>query len=606
MTKAVGFKGIILDLCKRHALFLLIAVIVLTIASFIEACSVVSFAPMIDLLINPDLSKASDVTLKVVAWMERINLPITLISVMIFIITIMIIRGAFTILANFIMTKVHFRLVKNIIFDVFGAFIGARWQFFVLNSYGVIGNTLLRETEKVGLAFEAVAKIFSILMRIIFYVSIAFLISWKLSLIVLLLTGAVLIPFLLLGRLTYKIGKIHTQAGNDFQGVIAETFNAAKLVLSFGNQDKVVSRLKEKIPPYITSAIQFIMIRLASPLVFEPVGIAIVLFAIYLGAIHYSLSVPTLLIVLYALRMGGNLAFQIAYYNNDLQNIAPALEQIYRLKHEAEIMKQPSGTQKFYGFKRDICIKDMSFSYPNHKSLFNNINLVIPKGKMVALVGKSGSGKTTLIDILIGLYEPEQGQVLIDGIPLSEIDSLTWRHKLGVVSQEPFLFNFSIRDNLLWGVREEIKEKDIRKACSKANALEFIDKLPKGLDTLIGERGVRLSGGQRQRIAIARAVLRDPEVLILDEATSALDSHSEILIQKSIDDISQDTTVIVIAHRLSTIKSADKIYVLEEGSIIESGSFDELIKIKGGEFLKAVELQTLNYSHDNTKEGSNE
>jgi len=168
---------------------------------------------------------------------------------------------------------------------------------------------------------------------------------------------------------------------------------------------------------------------------------------------------------------------------------------------------------------------------------------------------------------------------------------MTWRRKLGVVSQDTFLFNLSIKDNLLWGV-EKASEEQMNKACEKANAIEFIDKLPKGLDTVIGERGVMLSGGQRQRIAIARAVLREPEILILDEATSALDSHSEVMIQKSIDSISQETTVIVIAHRLSTIKAADYIYVLEQGSVIESGSFDQLMNKRGGEFLKTVELQT--------------
>jgi len=588
----MNFKEIIFKLCKKHAFFLFIAALTLTIASFIETCTIVSFAPLIDLLVKPDLSKASEVTIKITEWMRHFGIPVSVISVIILVICVAVIKGLFSVISQFITTKVHFRLVKDIIFDVFGAFIGARWQFFVSKDYGVLGNTLIQETEKMGLAFEAMALILSIILRVIFYIGIAFLISWKLSAVILVLSGIVLIPFWLLGRMTYKIGRVHTQAANEFQGTIMETFNATKLILGFGNQNKAMARLAKKIPPFVTSAIQFIMIRVISPLAFEPVGIAIMLIAVYMGIIYYKLGISELLIILYAMRSSSNLAFQITNQRNYLQNMAPALEQIYSLKTEAEKLRQPSGELNFSGFKKEIVLKDISFSYPRQERLFSSINLVIPKGKMIALVGKSGSGKTTLIDILMGLYEPENGEVLIDGIPLSEIEIISWRQRIGFVPQDPFLFHLSIRDNLLWGM-DRASEEEIYKACEKANATEFIDRLPEKLDTIVGERGVRLSGGQRQRVAIARAVLRKPEILILDEATSALDSHSEILIQKSIENIAQDTTVIVIAHRLSTIKGADYIYVFDRGSIIESGSFEQLMKIKGGEFFKAVELQKL-------------
>lgn len=584
------FQEIILKLCRQHAFFLFIAVVMLTIASFIEACAIFSFAPIIDLLVKPDLSKASEITLKITEWMRYFGIPISIISLIIFIISVTVIKGLFSVISQFITTKVHFRLVKGMIFDVFSAFVGARWQFFVSKNYGALGNTLLKETEKIGLAFEAVAMILSILLRVVFYVGIAFLISWKLSSVILLLIGIALVPFSLLGRTTYRIGKIHTSASNEFQGTVSETFNAAKLILGFGNQNKAISRLAQKIPPYITSAIQFIMIRVISPLAFEPMGIVIMLFAVYLGITYYKLDISELLIILYALRTSSNLAFQITNQRNYLQNMAPALEQIYNLKNEAENMRQSSGDQEFKGFRKEITLENVSFSYPRQQKLFNNINLVIPKGEMIALVGKSGSGKTTLIDILMGLYEPENGEVLIDGVPLSKFDINSFRQRIGFVPQDPFLFHLSVRDNLLWG-NVRASKREIHKACEKANASEFIDRLPEKLDTVVGERGVRLSGGQRQRVAIARAVLRKPEILILDEATSALDSHSELLIQKSVESISQDTTVIVIAHRLSTIKGADYIYVFDQGSIIESGSFDQLLQVKGGEFSKAVQLQ---------------
>ncbi|MBE9020896.1 ATP-binding cassette domain-containing protein, partial [Chroococcidiopsidales cyanobacterium LEGE 13417] len=202
------------------------------------------------------------------------------------------------------------------------------------------------------------------------------------------------------------------------------------------------------------------------------------------------------------------------------------------------------------------------------------------RGEMTALVGSSGAGKTTLADLIPRFYDPTQGQIFIDGIDLQNYDIKSLRRKLAVVSQDTFIFNASVRDNIAYAL-EEVDEDAVWEAARLANALEFIHKLPEGFDTQLGERGVRLSGGQRQRLAIARALLRDPDILILDEATSALDSVSERLIQESLEKLSQGRTVIAIAHRLSTIVRADKVVVLEQGRILEQGTYQELLQQRG-------------------------
>ncbi len=254
-------------------------------------------------------------------------------------------------------------------------------------------------------------------------------------------------------------------------------------------------------------------------------------------------------------------------------------------------MRQKSGSKVFKGFNGKIALENLTFAYPGNKPVLENINVVIPKGKMVAFVGPSGSGKSTLVDSIMGFNEPLAGKITLDDVPLYDFDIISYRQRIGYVPQDSILFNMSIGNNLLWANKFATAD-EIKDACRLANAVEFIEELPNKYDTLVGDRGVRLSGGQVQRLALARAMLRKPEILILDEATSSLDTHSERLIQKAIENISKKTTVIAIAHRLSTITSADYIYVLQKGCILEEGTYSDLMKRKG-EFSRMLHLQTI-------------
>ena len=244
--------------------------------------------------------------------------------------------------------------------------------------------------------------------------------------------------------------------------------------------------------------------------------------------------------------------------------------------------------EKWHGTRRDDRIKgaivyeNVSFFYPSapDKPVVNTLNLTIKPGEHIAFVGPSGSGKSTLANLLLGLYAPTKGRILIDGVPQSEWDMRWIRRQLAVVMQDSILLSSSVYDNIRFA-KADATEAEIHEAARQANAAEFILKMPEGYQTLVGERGVALSGGQRQRIAIARSILRNPPVLILDEATSALDYESERLIQEALERLSEGRTVITIAHRLSTIKNADRIIVLRDGVIVEQGNFKELSEQKG-------------------------
>ena len=222
----------------------------------------------------------------------------------------------------------------------------------------------------------------------------------------------------------------------------------------------------------------------------------------------------------------------------------------------------------------------VSFSYDGEKKALDDFSLDVPAGRVVAIVGPSGAGKTTIANLLPRFYDATEGAITVDGIDVRDVTFQSLREQIGVVPQETMLFNATIKDNILYG-RLDGTDEEVYAAAKAANALEFIERLPEGMDTLVGERGSSLSGGQRQRIAIARAILKNPKILILDEATSALDTESEKLVQEALERLMQGRTAFVIAHRLSTIKNADQIVVLREGKLVESGTHDELVAAGG-------------------------
>lgn len=580
-------------LFKRFPFYLTGIVVLLVVSSLLEGLTIFSLAPIVDYLIDPDLKAASPFTNKIAIGMQSAGVPFTLGNLLAVMFVLSLLTSVFSIITANIIIRTKYVVMSDLILGSFKSFFSARWQFFSSSSQGMLLNTFTREMNAVGDAFLSVALFFTCIMRLLFYLIIPFYISWEVTTISLAIACVLASPFLILGRVSYKLGQTNTLTANQISSVLQESLSSAKLILGFGNQHKSLEKLKHVFDTHIRATVTFQTLNQSITQACRPLVVVVIATALLAGS-WYKIPFSELTVILFSLFQTIPLFGDLAAKRTSLDNLLPSFEQIISLQQKAKQLEQRSGTIVFSGFEHGLALDQVSFAYPDCQQTLMNISLKIPKGKMVAIVGESGTGKSTLIDLIMGFSEPGNGRIMIDGTPLQQFDIISYRQRIGYVPQDSILFNMSIRDNLLWA-NENATDPDIKHACLQANAAEFIEKLPQGYDTVVGDRGVRLSGGQIQRVALARAILRKPDLLILDEATSSLDSLSERLIQEAIEAIASETTVIVIAHRLSTIIRADHIIVLQNGRIVEQGTYQDLVK-KNEKFNQMVKLQMLELS----------
>jgi len=419
---------------------------------------------------------------------------------------------------------------------------------------------------------------------VIVYIAILFSISWQLSLIALIilpLLGFSLQPMLKrLRRGNLRRGNVH----GEMTSVLQETISGIRLVKASGTESYEEGRFADGSNKYARSSLKMTRLALVAPPVTEIIGTSIAVLILWIGAWQVlksgTMTGATLLAFLtLVLRLLQPLK-QLSQMRTTAQSSLASAERLFEILDSPAEFQRDRGTRETASFDRDLSFESVSFSYGDAPVL-SGIDLSASKGEVIALVGPSGSGKSTLVDLIPRFYEPTGGRILLDGIDTREIKLPALRSLTGIVSQETVLFHDSVRSNIAYGATNRYSQEQIEAAATAANAHEFIMELPRGYDTLLGERGTRLSGGQRQRLAIARALLTDPPILILDEATSALDTESERLVQEAVDRLLQGRTVFVIAHRLSTVTHADQILVLDHGEIVERGTHAELLARRG-------------------------
>lgn len=519
-------------------------------------------------------------------WILGVNASVTerLFRISALTLLTILVRLAFTYWGRLYSYTAQFTLAYQLRIRVFEQLQALNLSYFAKTRSGNIVNTITGEIAQITLAFEVVSLLISRFATLFAYVISMFLLSWQLTIVTLMMFSLLSVGISSLLGQVREASFERSRAGRWFTSVSLEFISGIRTVQAFAahdferrvfyaanrqllqasNQSKKVQALVEPLSEGIATTVL--------------IGMLILAFTVLIpnGQLHTASFLTFLFVLLRVMPIRR----QLDGARVNLSNFQGALASIREILRTDNKPYLKNGKVQFSGLQRSIEFLSVDFSYSANNSVLRNITLTIQRGQMTALVGSSGAGKTTLADLIPRFYDPTLGKILIDGIDLREFDINSLRRKLAVVSQDTFIFNTSVRNNIAYAIKE-VDEEQIREAARLANALEFIQELPEGFDTQLGDRGVLLSGGQRQRIAIARALLRDPEILILDEATSALDSVSERLIQQSLETLSVGRTVITIAHRLSTIVRADKVVVLEQGRIVEQGRYQDLLEQRG-------------------------
>ena len=578
--------------------------------AFFGTLSMISLFPMLKVLFNQteqltsppvwsgisDLANYSENYLNYFVTLKKVdgNNDVLIFMVGLIVITFLL-KNIFNYMSMFFITYLRNGVVKNIRNDIYKSIIKLSLSFYSEKKRGDIVARISSDVQELDHSF---LSIFELIVKdplmVLFTLLSMFIISPKLSIFVIVFIPICGFVISLVGKsLRRKSLKVQKEQGQ-FISLVDETLSGMKILKIFNAEEKFQKK-------FTNSTIRFYKFsnsvlnrkNLASPLS-EFLGITAIAGVLWVGGMmvlkENSLDASAFIVYLGLAYNILTPAKSLSRATYKVKKATAAAERIFDVIDNDTIISENKNAIEINSFDHNIEIKNMSFSYENDV-VINNLNLTIPKGSSVALVGQSGSGKSTLANLICRFYDTQKGEIRFDNTDIKNLKKESLRKMIGLVTQDSILFNDTIKNNLLIA-KEDATNDEIINCLKVANAWEFVKKLPKKIDTNIGDSGNKLSGGQKQRLSIARAVLKNPPILVLDEATSALDSESEKLVQTALDNLMKDKTSIVIAHRLSTIQNSEKIIVLEKGQIIESGKHKELMK-KDGVYSNLVKMQSI-------------
>lgn len=600
----------LLGYLRPYRLFFTAALVAMALGSLLDGFTMVLLIPFLRSLFGDAMSLTAGESLveKVLAatvgpFLDGSSSAESLRNVVIVVMAGLLLKNAFFYTADVLGVKVREGVLRDMRNGLYGHIQKLPLGFFDRSKTGQLVARVFTDTQQTkDIITYTATDLLKHIVSLAAFVSVLLLISWQLTLLAL-VVAPLFLGFIkpMLGRLRSGFRRAYDAQG-ELTALLQETASGARLVKAYGAEEYEQTRFADTNRAFYKNFVRTERFRLLSYPLSELLGSVVTLILVWVGAqfvFNGSMTAEAFLTFLtVSLRVQSPIK-ALTTFPARAQTSLAAAERFF------EILDNPieadSEGRPLDAFEGEVAYEDVHFSYDGEEAVLKGVDFRVKRGEVVALVGPSGAGKSTVVDLLPRFYEPQAGRVTIDGIDIGEIRLDSLRDLLGVVSQETVIFHDTVRANIAYGAADRYSQEEIEEAARAANAHEFIERLRDGYETTLGDRGVRLSGGQRQRIAIARAILRDPPLLIFDEATSSLDTESERLVQGAINRLLANRTVIVVAHRLSTIRGAHQIIVLEDGAIVESGRHEDLLKSRGT-YRRLYELQ-FSESDDETARG---
>jgi subfamily B ATP-binding cassette protein MsbA len=582
----------------------LASVTLMALVGLLDAGRVLLIGPIFDSVLKPDSQEKTIPLFKLPGSGRFLDLqqlvpshfhnPWTMVAFALVAATIL--KGIFDYIGTLLVNYAGFGMITDLRDDLYNAILRSSAAFFTKHTTGTLLSTIVNDIEKVQYAMSSVlAEFLQQFFTFLFLAWVVVGLGGKLAWVLLLFVPAILYSSRKIGRQVRST----TRGGQDklaeIQNILHETITGNRIVKAFGMENWEIGRFRAAARRLFHANLRLVAaFAISSPLMDILGSIAIALL-ILMGRdqiSHHVFTAGTFLAFIVAVFKLYDPVRKFAIFNNNFQQAVGASSEIFRFMDIEDEVREKPRAKRMAKFTSSIRFADVSFSYENAEHspvVLHDINLDVKAGEMLAVVGSSGAGKSTLVHLIPRFFDVSGGRILIDDADVRDMTLESLRSQIGIVTQETVLFNDTVRNNIAYG-QPHVSQKQVEEAARAARAYEFIRGLHDGYNTMIGERGVRLSGGERQRIAIARAILKNAPILILDEATSALDSESESLVQSALQNLMSGRTVFVIAHRLSTVRRADRIVVLENGTISDMGAHEELMQ-KLGTYRRLYELQ---------------